>query len=133
MANSQLLDKRYKIPDNIINYIQSVLIANPTGSGIRRAKFLINNNGVITFQALTRIKHDLENAGDNIQLENAGDNIQYKLSGGKYMLGFINSLFASETSGREISNRATQDSDIELNLGTSAQQNPRMSTDDLKI
>lgn len=116
MANSQLIDKSYKIPDKIINYIKSVLVRYPNNDGVRRAKF-ITNNGKLTYQALKRIKHDLENSTNKIQ---------YALSGGEEMLNYINSLLGIERKNIDISKETKQDSTVDLNLAIHAQQNPEL-------
>ena len=56
MANSQLLDKTYKIPPDVIKYIGRVLVYTPNGEGVKRAKYLLKN-GSITYQEMKRLKN----------------------------------------------------------------------------
>ena len=60
MANSQLLDKTYKIPPDVIKYIGKVLVYTPNGEGVKRAKYLLKN-GSITYQEMKRLKNFLDN------------------------------------------------------------------------
>lgn len=119
MANSQLIDKTYKISDEVVNYIRSILNAHPIGDGVRRAKFIINNRN-LTYQALKRIKHDLENANNKIQ---------YALAGGDLMLSEINKTLGIERAGANISVDVKRDSNINVNSAVHAQQNPRIYND----
>jgi len=116
MANSQLINNTYKISDKVINYIRSILTAHPTGDGVRRAKFIINNRD-LTYQSLKRIKHDLENSVDKIQ---------YALAGGDLMLAEINAILGAERNGVNISQNTGSEAKINVNTATHAQQNPRI-------
>ena len=86
MANSQLYDKTYKIPPDILNHIKKVKIAYPTSDGIKRANNLLS--GTITYQGMKRIKHDFETIGN--------DKIQYNLAGGHLMRSFIDRMLNND-------------------------------------
>ncbi len=86
MANSQLYGKSYRIPPDILNNVKRAKILYPTSTGIKRANNLLG--GVITFQGMERIKHDLEHF--------INDKTQYELAGGELMLQFVNRMLGSE-------------------------------------
>lgn len=86
MANLQLYDKSYRIPQDILNHIKKVKIAYPTSNGIKRANNLLS--GTITYQGMKRIKHDFETIG--------GDIIQYNLAGGHLMKQFIDRMLSND-------------------------------------
>jgi hypothetical protein len=111
----------YKIPDNILSFINSELIKHPTGDGVRRAKFILKNR-ILTKDAIKRIKHDFSSISDNIS---------YNLAGGQLMLNFINNILNSATTQNNISNNVKRDSNINVNSAVHAQQNTRI--DALKI
>lgn len=95
MANSQLIDKYYKIPPDILKNIRTVLMSNPSGDGVKRAKFILKN-GSLTYQSMKRIKHDLEHMGD--------DQVQFALAGGDLMKSFIDRMLNADRDGVERSN-----------------------------
>lgn len=105
---------KYKISDEVIKYIHSQLIQHPTGDGVKRAKFILNNK-YLTEIDLKRIKHDLENPTDKIQFE---------LAGGDLMLGEANKILDSIRTGNNNSTDIRRDSTINMTLGLHAQQNP---------
>lgn len=83
MANSELYNKTFKIPPEILKIVQTTLISNPTGEGVKRAKFMLKN-GVLTYQSLKRLKNFFDYF--NVQ---TGDKTQYALSGGDSMRSFV--------------------------------------------
>lgn len=103
MANSELYDKTYKIPNEILNFIQKVLYSAPNGDGVKRAKFMIKN-GTITYQSLKRLK----NFFDYFDKEN--DNIlQYNLAGGDMMKEFVEGTLNADRSAVESGKKIKQD------------------------
>jgi hypothetical protein len=56
MANKELYNKTYKIPSDVIKHIQTILVSNSHGEGVKRAKFMLKN-GVLTYQSLKRLKN----------------------------------------------------------------------------
>ena len=83
MANQELYDKTYSVPSDVINSIRAALISNPNNNGTKRAKFIINN-GVITYQAMKRLKNFFDYFNPQ-----TGDKMQYALAGGNVMKQFI--------------------------------------------
>lgn len=79
--NQYLKDKTYKLPPDVLQSIQTALVSNPSGGGVKRAKFLLKN-GVVTYQVLKRLKNFFE----HMQSE---DKVQYALAGGDLMRSFI--------------------------------------------
>jgi ADP-ribose pyrophosphatase YjhB (NUDIX family) len=112
MANSELLNNRYKLPDNILKYIQATLVNNSNNNGIKRAKFLIKNKSV-TYQDLKRLK----NFFDYFNSE-TDDKIQYALAGGDLMKNFIETTLNSERNAIKTEKKVHRDINIDLNLGT---------------
>lgn len=103
MANSELYDKIYKIPENIINSIQKAIIAHPSGEGIKRAKFIVKN-GQMTYQALKRLK----NFFDYYTLDTVNSQ-QYELAGGDLMKGYVDSILGSDRAAVERSKEIKRD------------------------
>ena len=101
--NSQLYDKKYRIPDPIINKIKARLVASPSGEGVKRAKTIVNN-GVITYQNLKRIK----NFFDYFNPEN-GDPNQYELAGGQDMRNWIEQTLNSDRNATNTAKDAKRD------------------------
>ena len=52
MANSELYNKTYALPDDIINKINSALVIYPNGEGVKRAKTLVNNKQITDQSAI---------------------------------------------------------------------------------
>lgn len=102
MANSELYNKTFQIPNNVLNGIQAALVRFPDGDGIKRAKTLLNNK-VITYQNLKRLKNyfDYTNPNDNIQ--------QYQLAGGDLMKSFVDSTLQNNRDAVERGKRITRD------------------------
>jgi len=111
MANQELYDKSYRIPSDVLKGIQTALVSNPQGEGVKRAKFMLKN-GVITYQAMKRLK----NYFDYFNPE-TGDNTQFTLAGGQPMKAFIettlnqdrNAVKTSREVRRDITNDMTSD------------------------
>ena len=93
MANSQLYDKQYKIPSDVLKYIQTVLVSYPTGDGVKRAKFMVNN-GSITYQAMKRLKNFFDHFNPQTQ-----DKVSYAHAGGDLMKSFIETSLAQDRAG----------------------------------
>lgn len=81
--NSELYNKSFSVPSDVLKSIQTILISNPTGEGVKRAKFILKN-GSLTYQDMKRLK----NFFDYFNPEN-GDRVQYALAGGDLMKSFI--------------------------------------------
>ena len=126
MANSQLLDKTYKIPPDVIKYIGRVLVYTPNGEGVKRAKYLLKN-GSITYQEMKRLKNFLDNF--NVTPENK---MQYYLAGGDLMKSFIDRTLNADRVGVEQSKKVKQMYSVDPMLGTKPTQTPRLNEEDKK-
>jgi mutator protein MutT len=111
--NSQLYDNSYKIPKNVTDYISKVIIANPNSDGIKRAKFLVNN-GEITYSSLKRLKNYFDSYNND-------NKVQYALAGGDLMKGFVESTLNNERNRVKTGNEIQSDVNVDVNLGTKAQ------------
>ena len=83
MANQELYNKTYRIPPDVLKGIQTTLVSNPNGEGVKRAKFMLKN-GVLTYQALKRLKNFFDYFNPQTQ-----DKMQYALAGGDSMKAFV--------------------------------------------
>lgn len=120
--NSELYDKTYKLPPEVIKHLQTTLTSNPHGEGVKRAKFLLNN-GVVTYQALKRIKNFFDNYnGENLQ--------QYQLAGGDVMKSFIERTLNQDRDAVKRSKDVKQDITVDPYLGNKPQQTPRLNEED---
>lgn len=128
MANSELYNKTFKIPSDVLKYIQSVLVSNPTGEGVKRAKNILKS-GVITYQGMKRLKNFFDYFNPNID-----DKAQYELAGGDLMKSFVESKLRSERDAVKRGDEIKGSYKIDPNLGTKAYQSPRLNEEkkDLK-
>lgn len=83
MANSELLNTTYKLPPDVLQAIQSTLVSNPTGDGVKRAKYMLKN-GVVTYQVLKRLKNFFDTYNPRVVTP-----AQYNLAGGEPMRSFV--------------------------------------------
>ncbi|MFW5847365.1 MAG: NUDIX domain-containing protein [bacterium] len=100
--NSELYDKTYNVPKDIIQQIEVAKAKYPSHEGIKRANYIIKNNS-LTYQAMKRLLHDMENNNDKIK---------YQLMGGDKMKSFIESSLENDRS--LIKNRKKNSSDHEV-------------------
>jgi len=100
MANQELYDKRYPIPDNIINNVRGMLVSYPTQEGKNRAKNIVNNR-YLTYQAMKKLKHEMKS------MDKQG--VQYQLAGGNDMEVFIDNTLNQDRAGVERSKEARRD------------------------
>jgi len=121
--NSELYDKKYKLPSEILNHLKQVLVYAPTGGGVRRAKFMLRN-GEITYQMMKRIKNFFDNFPSN------GDRKQYELAGGDLMKSFIEKTLNTDRDAVERGKEIKRDVDANLNTGIKAQQPVRINEND---
>jgi 8-oxo-dGTP diphosphatase len=91
--NSQLYDKTYPVPQDVLRGIQVALTSTPQGDGVKRAKTLLKN-GVITYQGMKRLKNFFDYF--NPQTDNK---TQYVLAGGDLMKQFIETTLAQDRAG----------------------------------
>jgi len=127
MANSELINKSYNIPPDILNYIRSVLISNPTGDGVKRAKFILKN-GSLTYQAIKRLKNFFDNFNPSKDSQN-----QYVLAGGNLMRNFVDRTLNSDRSAIEQSKKIKREMTVDVNLGTKAfKSSPNLNEEEVK-
>lgn len=103
MANQQLYGKSYQIPSDVLNGINAALVSNPTGKGVKRAKFLLKN-GVITYQDMKRIKNYFDYFNPQTDDPN-----EFALNGGEAMKTFIDTTLNQERKGAETSKEVRHD------------------------
>ena len=120
--NSELYNKTYKLPPDVLKHLQATLTSIPQGEGVKRAKFLLKN-GVVTYQDLKRIKHDFENKIKR-------NSPQYQLAGGDLMKSFIDQTLNRERSAVQRGKEIKKDINIDPNLGTKAQKTPQLNEND---
>ena len=123
MANSELYDKQHKIPNDILKGINTSLINNPVGNGVKRAKFILKN-GSLTYQAMKRLKNYFDYFNPQID-----DKIQYVLAGGNAMKNFIDQTLNNERDDVKRSKNIKQDMSIDVNLGLKPYQTPKLNED----
>lgn len=121
MANSELYNKEFKVPSNILKQIQVALIANPTGDGTKRAKNILRG-GVITYHNMKRLKNFFTYFDHNN--DNKG---QYDLAGGNSMKSFIDSKLNSERDAVKRGDEIKDTYKINSNLGIKANQTLRLN------
>lgn len=119
--NSELYNKKYKIPEKILNHIKKVLILNPNGIGIKRAKFLLNNKE-ITYQTLKRLKNFFD-----YFVSNGKNDIQYELAGGVLMKNFVESTLNSDRNAVKMSKNIKQDVMTKPNSELKPYKTPRLN------
>lgn len=126
MANSELYGKTFSVPPDVLKYIQTVLVSNPTGEGVKRAKFIVRN-GVLTYQELKGLKHFFDTFNPQ-----TGNQAQYALAGGDIMKAFIERTLQAERNAVETGKKVKQDMNVDVNLGTKPYQTPRLTEEKKK-
>lgn len=124
--NSELYNKTYRIPSDVLKGIQTTLISNPNGEGVKRAKFMLKN-GVITYQAMKRLKNFFDYFNPQ-----SGDKMQYALAGGNVMRQFIETTLATDRKGVQMSKDVKQDMTANPNSELHAYQTPRLNEEKKK-
>jgi 8-oxo-dGTP diphosphatase len=124
MGNSQLYGKAFPVPSEVLKGIQTTLVSNPTGDGVRRAKFILKN-GTLTYQDMKRLKNYFDHY-------NGENDAQYALAGGNAMKAFIDSKLGLERAVVKTGKKVRQDMSVDPNLGTRAYQTPRLNEEDKK-
>lgn len=111
--NSELYDKTYSVPPEVLNSIQATLVSNPQGEGVKRAKNILRA-GQITYQAMKRLKNYFDNFNADFD-----DRIQHALAGGDMMRNFVNSALQADRDAVETSKERRQDMDADVDMGIS--------------
>jgi 8-oxo-dGTP diphosphatase len=119
--NQELYDKTYRIPPDVLKQVQTALVSNPTGDGVKRAKFLLKN-GSITYQDMKRLKNFFDHFD-----QQSGNMAQYSLAGGGPMKSFIETTLASERNAVRQGREVKQEANVDPNLGTKPFQTPRLN------
>jgi 8-oxo-dGTP diphosphatase len=114
MANSELYNKNYQIPSEVLKHIQNALISFPTGDGVKRAKFILRN-GNMTYQAIKGLK----NFFDYYNPETTPKS-QYELAGGDLMKNYIETTLNNDRNAVKKSKEIKRDANVDVNLGTRA-------------
>ena len=129
MADRELEQGTYTVdPDQslgLIKYIQSALMVNPTGNGVRRAKGIVQNGGKISGFELKRLKNFFDNFNSQ-----TSSKAEYELAGGNLMKSEVERILNSVRSGNDNSKKVRQDMNVDVNLGTKAFQTPRLNEDE---
>ena len=121
MANQELLNKTYYIPQNILKSIEVAKASASDSNGLRRANFILKN-GVLTYQALKRLKNFFDYF--NPQSQNKA---QYALAGGDLMKNFIETTLNQDRAGVERSKKIKQDMTANPNSELKPYQRPRLN------
>lgn len=126
MANQELYDKTYKIPSDVLKGVQTTLVSNPQGEGVKRAKYMLKN-GVLTYQAMKRLK----NFFDTYNQETT-DPSQFALAGGLPMKTFIDTTLNQDRAGVQRSKEVRRDVTANPNSELHAFQRPRLNEEEKK-
>jgi 8-oxo-dGTP pyrophosphatase MutT (NUDIX family) len=121
MANSELYNKTYSVPLDVINSIRAALISNPTGDGVKRAKGLLKN-GYMTYQSMKRLKNFFDHTNPQ-----TCDKVQYALAGGQAMRNYIESTLASDRKGVQMAKSIKRDMTSNPNSELKPYQTPRLN------
>ena len=121
MANKELYNNTYKIPPEILNLIQTTLVSNPNGEGVKRAKFMLKN-GEITYQSMKRLKNffDYYNSDND-------NNAQYNLAGGELMKSFIDRTLNADRDAVDRSKDTKRQITRNPNTDLKPHQTPRLT------
>jgi 8-oxo-dGTP diphosphatase len=124
--NSELYNKTYPVPPDVLKYIQTTLVSNPNGEGVKRAKFILKN-GSITYQDMKRIKNFFDTFNPEVD-----DRVQYALAGGDLMKGFIETTLAADRNAVASGKKVKQDMTANPNSELKPYQTPRLNEDKKK-
>jgi 8-oxo-dGTP pyrophosphatase MutT (NUDIX family) len=123
MANSELYDKSFNIPNDILKGVNAALVSHPTGEGVKRAKSLLKNR-TITYQSLKRLKNFFDYYNTN-----NGDKGQYDLAGGDMMRNFVESTLNANRAATKRSDDIK--ADVQNDLGSEVRPTQITRTNDL--
>jgi ADP-ribose pyrophosphatase YjhB (NUDIX family) len=126
MANQELYDKTYRIPSDVLKGIQTTLVSNPSGEGVKRAKFMLKN-GYLTYQAMKRLKNFFDYF--NSQTD---DPIQFALAGGQPMKAFIETTLNQDRNAVKTGKEVRRDMTANPNSELKPFQAPRLSINEEK-
>jgi len=126
MANQELYDKTYRIPPEVLKGIQTALVSNPQGEGVKRAKFMLKN-GSMTYQAMKRLKNFFDYFNPQ-----SDDPTQFSLAGGQPMKAFIETTLNQDRAGVARSKEVRRDITANPNSELKPFQAPRLSINEEK-
>ena len=126
MANQELYNKTYRIPSDVLNGIQTTLVSNPTGEGVKRAKFMLKN-GYLTYQAMKRLKNFFDYFNSQ-----TGDATQFALAGGQPMKAFIDKTLNADRNAVKTGKDVRRDMSTNLNAELKPFQTPRLNEEKKK-
>jgi len=117
-------NKVYKLPNYVLNHINTEVLSTSGGEDLNRANWLLRNKAV-KYGELKRLKHDLEQSrGVNPK--------QYELWGGDDMVSFIERTLNQERDANERSKEIKREVNVDLNLGTKPFKTPQLTEDEEK-
>jgi len=120
--NQFLKNKKYKLPQEVLNYVQKALMMYSNNNmGVRRAKFIVKN-GLLTYQELKRLKNFFDTFNPEIN-----DKKEYVLAGGNLMKSFIEKTLNADRSAVERSKKVRRDMTANPNSELMPYQTPRLN------
>jgi hypothetical protein len=129
--NSKLKGNKYKVPENIINFISNIItkITDSNIVGLKRAKNLVSQK-VVTYGQLKRIIHDLN------KVDKLKEPTRYNLYGGDLMkqwaINFLNSERNLVKNKKEITKNVNSFSGLD-NLRKNAFNKTHTKRDNIKM
>ena len=126
MANQELYDKTYRIPPEVLKGIQTALVSNPQGEGVKRAKFMLKN-GSMTYQAMKRLKNFFDYFNPQ-----SDDPTQFSLAGGQLMKAFVETTLNQDRNAVKTGKKVRQDMTANPNSELKPFQAPRLSINEDK-
>lgn len=127
MSNNRLYDKTFRVPSSVLKHIQAVLVSNPHGEGVKRAKHILKN-GILTYQTLKRLKNYFDYYNPSVD-----NKTQYELAGGQMMKSYIEQTLNAERDSIDRGDRIKQDIGVDVNLGTKGYKTPRLNESKKKL
>jgi|JFJP01.1.fsa_nt_gi 8-oxo-dGTP pyrophosphatase MutT (NUDIX family) len=123
MSNKALYNNKYIVPNNILEYIRSIILTYKPNNGQREMADHIltyGNNGGISHQYMEKLKHLFTH-------NKFKDNIEYTLAGGDLMKGFVETELNQVRSGVERSKEVRRDMTSNPNSELKPYQTPRLN------
>jgi len=122
--NSELYNKQYRIPPDVLKAIEIAKASSSDNNGLKRANFILKN-GILTYQAMKRLKHDFDT-------NNFSDKTQYALAGGNLMKIFIEKTLNSERNAVKTSKDVRRDIHVNPNSELMPYQVSNVNVQNLK-
>jgi len=128
MANQALLNNKYIVPSNILEYIRRMILTYKPNDGQREKADHILTHGSsdgISYPYMEKLKHDFNNNGFS-------NKIEYGLVGGDLMRAFVDSKLNQERDGVKRSKQVRLDMTSNPNSELKPYQTPRLNEDKKK-